>query len=161
MKKRCLVVFLAFAGLAALPAATVSVIVVETGLPPGTGQAESSSVWESGVMDALFDAGHIVSNAPIMRLKTLPGTEISADLRREFDEARLGGADYLVLVVLAYPENAPEHPREVFMRLYSVSSGKIVQEISVTSAAWESSGQEFQDAKRNAGRFVPRIALKG
>jgi hypothetical protein len=161
MKKRCLLAFFAFTGLAALPAATVSVLVVETGLFPETGQAESSSVWESGVMDALFDAGHIVSNAPIVRLKTLPGPGIPAELRRDFDEARLGGADFLVLVFLTYPETDPEHPSEVLIRLYSVSSGKILHEIFVTAAVWESSGKEFLDAKKNAGKLVPRMALKG
>jgi hypothetical protein len=160
MRKRCLLIFLAFAGFTALPAATVSVQVVETGLSPEIERTESSLVWESGVMDAFFDAGHIVSNAPIIRLKTLPDREIPPELRRDFDEARLGGADFFVMVFLTYPEDSLEHPKEVFMRLYSVSSGKMLHEISLT-AVWESSDREFLDAKNNAGKIISQLALKG
>ncbi|MDR2209997.1 MAG: hypothetical protein LBO65_00815 [Spirochaetaceae bacterium] len=161
MKRRFIVLILVFAGLTVLQGATVSVLIIETGLPSGTGRTESASVWESGIMDALFDAGHIVSNAPILRLPAAPDSEIPSQARRDFDEARLGGADFFVMVFLSYPEEDPEHPREVRMKVFSVSSGKLLYESSVAAKPWENSEKEFTDAKISAKRLIPQLAHRG
>jgi hypothetical protein len=164
MKKWCLVFIFGCISLLTLQGATVSVLVVETGLPPGAEQRESASVWESGIMDALFDAGHIVSNAPVLRISGVPGGtpggEIPPEARRDFDEARLGGSDFFVLVFLSYPDGG-EHPREICIRVFSVNDGEMLYETFQTARSWESPEAEFQDAKRNGGRIIPRLAHKG
>jgi hypothetical protein len=90
----------------ALPAsaATVGLAVVEVGLSPDAARPEASFAWESGALDALFGAGHIGSNAPIARLGAglLNPAGLPADEYYGVDEARTGGADWLLLVVLRY-----------------------------------------------------------
>ena len=167
MKKRFLACVLALAGFFAAEAATVSVLVIETGLPSGMGRTESASVWESGFMDACFDAGHIVSNAPSMRIPEASSEEFPPEAQGDFDRARLGGADYLIVVFLNYPDGAgakgPEgvHPRDVFIKVFHVSSGDLVYKMPVQVEFRASRDEEFLDAKRSAGRIIFRLALKG
>jgi hypothetical protein len=161
MKKWCLALFLVSVGWISLQAATVSVLIVETGLPPGTEHSPSASIWESGIMDAFFDAGHIVSNAPILQIPDMPDSELPPEARRDFDEARLGGADFFVMVLLSYPKDSLEHPKEVSIRLFSISSGKMIYQSSLTVRVWENPEEEFRDAKRNGGRIIPQLVMKG
>ena len=176
MKRQFLAFFLAFAGFMSLRAATVSVLVVEAGLPPGNGCTPSAEVWESGMMDVFFDAGHIVSNAPCLQIDEAAGTGKAArnalppEVNHDFDEARLGGADFFVLVFLNYAggmytadaeEYPVECPKEVFIQVYSVSSGSLLYEVSVNARTWGSFDEEFLDAKRNAGKVVPQLVKKG
>ncbi len=92
-----------------IQAATVAVQIVESGPSLESGFIESSSAWEYAVMDALFDAGHIVSNAPIRRLDTgiLSSAAFMADTMQGVMEAKNGGADLLILVLLEYKKPAP------------------------------------------------------
>ncbi|GHV86611.1 hypothetical protein AGMMS50230_22190 [Spirochaetia bacterium] len=179
MNKWFLVLIFALLGLVSLPAATVSILVIETGLPPGTTQTESASVWESGIMDVCFDAGHIVSNAPAMVLPAVTAAVLPQEAQRDFDEARLGGADFFIMVLLRYagapaaavPETSAEavteaaaetkQPKVVSIAVFRVSSGELLYETSVSAHIWGSSGEEFLDVKRNAGRILPRLVLKG
>jgi hypothetical protein len=144
LKRKTLWAFLFFAALAwPLSAATVNFLVVETGSPrpdsPGEGALpfESSALWEACLLDVFFEAGHIVSNSPILRLaglraadfpgKNSPGGEFPREVRPELEEAALGGADYLVLVLLSYPPGAGDtkkRPEEVDMRIYSLKPGE-------------------------------------
>jgi hypothetical protein len=158
MKKWCLAFFLVSVGWISLQAATVSVLVVETGLPPGTGPSPSASIWESGIMDAFFDAGHIVSNAPILQIPDMQNSEMPPEARREFDQARIGGADFFVMVLLSYPADSLEHPKEVSIRLFSVSTGKMIYQTSLTVQVWENPEEEFRAAKRNGGRIIPQLS---
>lgn len=97
-------IFAAFAFLgAAASAATVSMILFESGMRDGTPKAEASSAWENGVMDALFEDGNIVSNADSVRLAK-PGLPSSS---YGLAEARLGGAEYVVQISLDYDTETP------------------------------------------------------
>jgi hypothetical protein len=106
--RRILGIFFLLSALS-IQAATVAVQVVESGPSLESGFIESSSAWEYAVMDALFDAGHIVSNAPIRRLDTgiLNSTAFMADTMQGVVEAKNGGADLLILVLLEYKNPAP------------------------------------------------------
>ncbi|MDR2313499.1 MAG: hypothetical protein LBE02_03105 [Spirochaetaceae bacterium] len=167
MKRHFIALILAFAGFISLHAATVSVLVVEAGFLSGTGRTQSAAVWESGIMDVLFDAGHIVFNAPILRIPAAPGnpaapdSQIPLQARRDFDEARLGGAEFFVMVLLLFPEGGPEHPREIRMKIFSVSTGKLLYESSVIAKPWEDSGEELADAKKSAERLIPQLVHRG
>ena len=168
MKKQSLALILVFLGFMSLNAATVSVLVVESGLPPGNGCTSSAEVWESGFMDTFFDAGHIVSNAPCFQIGSIldSNADIAAsrvlprEVNGDFDQARIGGADFFVLVILNYTESM-EHPKDVIIRVFSVSTGDLLHETKGTVKAWINTDEEFLDVKRQAGRIVPHLVKKG
>jgi hypothetical protein len=159
-----------------LSAATVSFLVVETGLPSGSVQPESSARWEGGVMGVFFDAGHIVFNSPVMRLDQKPswgsGT-IPPELRGEFNDAKTGGADYFVLVLLEYSGGqaaAPEpkaggspqdKPRTIQMRLFNTTSGALLYEMSSAgNVSFSSPKEELLDIKNSAQKLIPQLNRK-
>jgi hypothetical protein len=108
MKNRRFLAILFLSSALAVQAATVAVQVVESGPSLESGFLESSSAWEYGLMDALFNAGHIVSNAPIARLDagldagTRTAADFMADTMQGVVEAKNGGADMLILAFLEY-----------------------------------------------------------
>jgi len=158
MKKLFFAVVIFVMGFMPLAAATVSVLVIETGLPPETGLSPSASVWESGVMDAFFDAGFIVSNAPSMQLAKASGSQLPPEARREFEEARLGGADLFFVVHLNYSAlDAAEQNKSVFIAVFSVSSGELIYETSMGTRSWGNPNEEFLIAKQNTGNIILRL----
>jgi hypothetical protein len=137
------------------------------------------------MMDAFFDAGHIVSNAPAFQLGDASGA-IPREAGHDFDLARTGGAEFFVLVVLKYTDGfvpaseqaadnsaadsaeeseaqwqTPDHPKEVFIRVFRVSSGALLHETKLSEKVWNSGDEEFIDAKRYAGKVVPQLSRKG
>ena len=164
MKKYYLALLLCFAGFMSLSAATVSVLVVEAGLPSGSGCTPSAEIWESGMMDAFFEAGHIVSNAPCYQIAAFINKvsgALPSDVGQDFDQARLGGVDFFVLILLNYHDGDSGLPKDVFIRVFRVSSGDLLYETSLNARVWGSKDEEFLDAKRNAGKVVPQLAKKG
>jgi len=159
MKKLFLALVIIVMGFMPLTAATVSVLVIETGLPPETGLSPSASVWESGVMDAFFDAGFIVSNAPSLQLAKASGSQLPPEARREFEEARLGGADLFFVVYLNYPASADaaEQNKSVFIAVFSVSSGELIYETTMGTRSWGNPNEEFLIAKQNTGNIILRL----
>ena len=170
MKKQSFVLILSILCLMSLNAATVSVLVVETGLSSGNGCTPSAMVWESGFMDTFFEAGHIVSNAPCMQIvnafdsnadRFASSGVLPREVNGDFDQARIGGADFFVLVILDYKDGSTEHPQEVSIRLFSVSTGDLVYETKVAARIWINSDEEFLDAKNHAGKVIPQLSKKG
>jgi hypothetical protein len=99
-------------------AATVSIMVVETG---GSGAGGMATFWESGIMNELFESGHIVSNAPAVWVPHTDGRELPAEARRELNEAANGGADYFVVILLANKDGTetPE-PEKLVLYIYKI-----------------------------------------
>jgi len=162
MKKLLLAIVIVVMGFMPLTAATVSVLVIETGLPSETGLSPSASVWESGVMDAFFDAGYIVSNAPSMQLAKASISQIPPEARRDFEEARLGGADFFVVVHLNYPASVDgtavaELPKTVVMAAFSIATGEVIYEASMGTRSWGNPREEFMIAKQNTGNLILRL----
>lgn len=166
MKKPFITLVILILGSMPLMAATVSVLVIETGLPSGKGRSSSASVWESGVMDAFFDAGYIVSNAPSIQLDKAPALQLPAEARREYEEARLGGADFFVVVQLIYPCQSnestidvpvQEQPKSVSIAVFKVSSGELIYQASVGNRIFGNSNEEFLIAKQNTGKIILHI----
>ena len=83
MAKKCLmtVVFLCVFFLFRVEAATVSFLVIETGLTDEAGSRQHSGLWESGLLDVFFESGHIVSNAPILRLLSKPSGDFPEEAK--------------------------------------------------------------------------------
>jgi hypothetical protein len=133
-------------------AATVSVLVIETGLQEGLPAAEFSLLWENALMDSFFEGGHIVSNAPVMRLKGSAGTGFPEEARSELNNAQEGGADFLVVALLDYRgsrDGKVLKPAGISCRLFRVTPYRLLFE--------EAYAGEFSSAGLAAGALLPRI----
>ncbi len=97
-------------------AAMVSFYVIEAGINE---EADSrySQLWENAFMDVFFDAGYIISNAPVLRLEKSPSNILQVV---DIKEAGVGGIDYMLIVLLEYKIDAPS-PEEVSFFIYKVS----------------------------------------
>jgi hypothetical protein len=152
-------VFISSAVLAPVSAYTVSFIVVETGLPEEQGVCESSTLWETGLLDVFFDAGHIVSNAPLLRLDELPAKQFPDEAVESLDGANAGGADYVVLALLDYrgsgvPYTIPK-PKQVSLRLFKTSPFRFIREEKFTDS--RKAGEDFISAKQAAVKMLPYL----
>jgi len=82
---------------------------------------------EDGVMDELFNAGHIVFNAS----STKPVKQRGLDTYKEPEDlltAKSGGASFLLEIAMHYTlEKGKEIPQTADYRLFKVSSGKILK----------------------------------
>ena len=153
--KRFLVIVLLFMLLTfSASASTVSFLVVETGLNDGiTGTQTSSRLWEEGLMGFFFDAGHIVTNNPILRMdKKAPVDIHGTTIEYDFNDAVLGGAEYIVLGFLEYViQGNRAVPAKMNIRIYTTVPEELVFEqvfpVGRTSA-------EENLIVRNAGRTI-------
>ncbi|MDR0403036.1 MAG: hypothetical protein LBH35_05535 [Treponema sp.] len=182
MKKWLLPPFMVFFALGTLPAATVSLLVVETGLSGESGRPQSSLLWENGLFDVFFDAGHIVSNAPIMRLPEKTTEKLPGEVRTELDQAKNGGADYFIVILLEYPgapaiEETPVpagtpaltgelsvfggKPEKVYMRIFSVADETLVYEASCAGNTRLDVNEELLEVKKNAAKLIPQLRRRG
>ncbi|MDR0597864.1 MAG: hypothetical protein LBG14_05095 [Treponema sp.] len=106
--------------------ATVSFMVIETGIREEIPTADSSRLWEYALLDVFFDTGHIVSNAPILRAAEKPGKNLPDEARSSLSEALEGGAEFFVVAVLEY-QNPPQggtadlRPRNISLRLFKTA----------------------------------------
>jgi hypothetical protein len=146
------------AGLWIMPAAasTVSFLVIETGLREESPVSESSLLWESALLDVFFDTGHIVSNAPVLRILQNPSRELPEEAREDFNEALSGGADFFVIALLDFretPEGEVPKPRNVSLRLFRIKPYQFLFTQDYTGGTRLSAEEEFSGAK-NAARVI-------
>ena len=135
-------------------ASTVSFLVVETGLNEESPHVQYSSLWEGGLMETFFNAGHIVTNSPILRMKTKPAQVLSGALKEDFDEAYLGGVDYFILGFLCYKmQDGMAIPFEMAIRVYSTAPQALVFERTFPAGSGRTLNEEYQFAQ-NAGRVL-------
>jgi hypothetical protein len=152
---RYITIVLFFITAAAVPAraATVSILVIETGLQKDLPSVEFSRTWEDALMDSLFESGHIVSNVPILRLPGSAGTEFPEEAARaELRNAQEGKADFLVVALLDYrgvADTKAMKPRGVTFRLFQVNPAQAVFERTYSG--------ELPSPGRAAGDLVPHI----
>jgi hypothetical protein len=108
-------------------AANVSVLVIETGASEKNNIAD---LWEDGILDVLFEDGHIVSNAKKIKLSVYPNEEFPPSAINELNEARDGGIDYFVIAILSYPAVLKEDakPERATLRLYRIEPYKFLIE---------------------------------
>jgi hypothetical protein len=160
-----LTVFL-FAGVS-VNAAGVSVMVIESGVP----KQAAASAWENGLMDVLFEAGHVASNARNLVFPegweasgaiTVSTQESSEFIPREaavdLQEAGENGMDYFLLVLLDYvasPQNTtnPAKPKTVTLKLFRTNPVKF---ITSENYRWSSKAGARADYY-NAGRAMRLI----
>ncbi len=150
-----------------LAAATVCVCVVESGLSAEAAPVEASSAWEAGLMAAFFDAGHIVTNAAIVRVPssadegrpTLPDRKFGAMAAKD------GGADVLSVVVLDYrgtvesaESAARPSPSGVAYRILDLGSGSVIAEgVDERQVGTDTATDEAREAGRLARIMMTRL----
>jgi hypothetical protein len=160
--KKCLWagLFVCFFAILPLPAATVSFLVIETGLPYEMGNSVYSSLWESGLLDTFFEAGHIVSNAPIKRLDIKPQKSFPDEARGDLNDAMEGGAEYFVLALLEYPPpgtNEIPKPRNIVLRIFKVSPYKLLYEQLYSDKTSVNMDEEFITIKQSVRELIPHL----
>jgi hypothetical protein len=111
--------------------ATVSFMIIETGLREETPAIESSRLWEDALLDVFFDTGHIVSNSPILRVPEKPQEDLPNEARSSLNEALEGGAEFFIVAVLDY-QNTPQigqdlpKPRGISLRLFKTAPYRVL-----------------------------------
>jgi hypothetical protein len=143
-----------------LSAAAVSFLVVETGLEEEQGASRYSSLYESGLLDVFFDAGHIVSNAPILRLPKAPKQAFPEEAMHDLEAAIEGGMEYFILAQLDYavpPGETIEKPRNIFLRIFRVKPYKLVYEQRYDGTALPTMDDEFLEVKQRAGNLIRHL----
>ena len=142
--------------LLAFPASAlmVSILVVETGISEDVPSMPYAGLWEGGLMDAFFDAGHIVTNSPAFRLERKPAQDLGVFVEDDYNEAIAGGAEYFVLCFLEYQRRGNSvRPVGIELKLYKTDSNRLVYQQSFPAGSGRNNNDEYQIA-RNAGRTV-------
>ncbi len=132
-------------------AATVSFYVVEAGINEEADK-RVSELWETAFMDVFFDAGYIISNAPIMRLDKSPSNILQIV---DFKEASVCGIDYMLIVLLDFKVGLPS-PEEVSFYIYKVNKKEKVLERKIRQKQVPLK-DDYNNMKSIARGFVPYI----
>jgi hypothetical protein len=143
-----------------LPAATVSFLVIETGLREEWGNAGYSALWENSLLDVFFEAGHIVSNAPVMRLNRIPAEDFPREALADFTEAAEGGAEFFILAQLDYrfsPDGAEPAPRNIALRIYRTKPYGLIHEERLEGLEASAARDESARANQIVRRLIPYI----
>ena len=146
-KNLTVVLFLYICAAFPISAASVSFLVIETGLPPGTPEHQYSVLWENNLLDIFFDSEHIVSNSPLLRLSEKPTDDFPEEAGNAFNEARKGGMEFFIIAVVEHPEN------NVSMRLFNTESRYMIRKQEYTRII-PSTAREERENIRNAIRVM-------
>ena len=157
MPKRTLAaaVFLSVFFVFRIQAANVSFLVIETGLSFEAGANQHSELWESGLFDVFFEAGHIASNAPVLRIEANPKGEFPQEALDDLKEATDGGAEYFIIVLLDY--DASQSPQAISLQLFRIDPYEKIFEQHYTGRAFSSTREEYDNLKVVIQGVVPYL----
>jgi hypothetical protein len=130
-----------------LGAATVSVLVMETG-SPGEQSGQYSIMWENGLLEVLFETGHIVTNSPRISLSEKPADGFPNGAEKDYEGAKLGELDYFLVAIVDYALSS------VSLRLFDTNSPKMIHEQKYTVATFRNIKEENDKIKTAAGAMV-------
>jgi hypothetical protein len=146
--------------------ANVSVLVIETGLRDGQTvfYGETASLWETGLMDAFFEEGHIVTNAQAIALEKKPGKELTGEIQGYIADAGDAGIDYFILAYLSYETartgqfSGRSKPAGIEFNLFNITLSKCVwtQYVDLGQAAYPKA-DELGKAKRIGRSLVMHL----
>jgi hypothetical protein len=139
-----------------LSASMVSFLVVEEGVRPGVQAGDYSTAWEDGLMGAFFDAGHIVSNSPVLRIERLSDGELPPELNVDYREAYEGGADYFLIAVLEYRPQETK-PYSVCIKIFTTLSQRLIYEQRFPAGTGVNSRDEYNKALETARIVVAQL----
>jgi hypothetical protein len=151
MLKKSLVLLLFLYAISGLGAATVSVLVIETGQMSEGPVSRYSILWENGLMEVFFESGHIVSNAPIMQLFQKPDEDFPYEAERDFDNAKDGGMQYFLVAVVDNPA-----PSNVTLCLFNTKTRELVQKM-VHADAFKTSREEQEGIKNTIRALAAQL----
>jgi len=137
-------------------AAMISFIVIETGLPESAGRNQHSERWENTLLDVFFEAGHIVSNAPILRLVSRPSVDIETIARADFQEAAEGGADYFIIAQLDFSSSSQQPG--VSLLLFRLRPREKLLEKQLEGRSYVSVREESEILRNTVLGLIPHIS---
>jgi hypothetical protein len=141
-----------------LNAAGVSFLVIESGLDKEAAQMQSSGLWESGLLDVFFEAGHIVTNAPVMRFKIMPDKKLPDEVQNDLHEAIEGGMEYFIIALLEYQTaSAGQKPTQITLRLFRINPLKLLFEHKYSNSKAKNAKEEFDNLKQAARILLGQI----
>ena len=146
-----------------LNAATVSFLVIETGLPQQSPVNRYSAMWENGLMDVFFEQGYIVSNAPMMRLYEKPEPGLPSDAEKELAAAKEGGVEFFIIAIVDYPPPKGQEilkPQKVSLRLFRINAPKMIYEQQYTDKISKSQKEEYDNLKQAVMTLIPHLRDK-
>jgi hypothetical protein len=135
-------------------ATMVSFYLIETGLSENAEDNQLSFLWENAFMDVFFDAGFIVSNAPILRMPNKPVGDIMSQVN--MTAVRNAGIDYLLIAQLDFTVNGS--PCEITFYIYKVNPREKILERQIQGRESRPSREEFEYMKaiaRGLIRYIP------
>jgi len=111
-------------------------------------------------MSIFFEAGHIVTNNPILRIEKqttpeIPGSaDVMAQIEDDVFDAASGGAEYIVFGFLDYQMYGNRAiPSKINIRIYSTAPQELVYEQNFPAGSGRNSNEESQ-LVQNAGRTI-------
>ncbi|GHV81519.1 hypothetical protein AGMMS49991_00770 [Spirochaetia bacterium] len=110
-------------------------------------------------MDGFFEAGHIVSNARVLRLSARPTQELPDETGAEFNAARSWGADYFVLAILDYQDKMTGtlKPGQISLRIYRVTPYQFIIEKKFPGGGNAPVREELANAKKAARVIISHL----
>jgi hypothetical protein len=139
--------------------AEVSLLVVETRLSQEDGNKQHSLAWENALLDACFEAGHVVTNAPLMRLADKTAGDFPEEAAGVMEEALEWGTDFFIIALLDY-EDGGKVPRETTLRLFRSSQRKYAKtyEQKLPGRSFKTLNEESDYLKTTAQGLAARLA---
>jgi len=134
-----------------LHSATVSFLVIEAGLPTEA-ISQQAAMWEDALMDVFFEAGHIVSNSPIIRIRHMPGAGFPDEAEGDYELAREGRMDYFIVAVVNHPA-----PHNVSLRLFRTNSQELIMEHTYTDRTYRTKKEEYDSIRDEIGVLAARV----
>jgi hypothetical protein len=152
-------VLLAMAQGVCVHGATVSCIVIETGIREEIPTIDSSRLWEYALLDVFFDTGHIVSNAPILRVAEKPRKDLPDEARASLNEALEGGVEFFVVAVLDYQNPAQGGTdrlqlRNVSLRIFKTAPYRLLYSREYAPYDIHNNGKDEASNAMNAVRAI-------
>jgi len=153
MKRRLIIIlfFVLFIDFTAW-ASMVSFYVIETGVAEETDTIQHSVNWENALLDIFFDAGHIVCNAPILRLDKKPSEDISKMV--DMKDARDSGVDFILIAQIDYELNS-KSPKEISFFIYNLITNERLLEKKISPDKLKKARSEYEDMKTIVRGLVP------
>ena len=153
-KRYCILAVIFFLFIFPASASMVSFLVVETGIDEDLPQNQISTIWESGLMAAFFDAGYIVTDSPVTRIEKRPQVDLSGAIASDFSEAAGYGAEYFVLGFIEYQNQGGRAiPVGISLKLYKIDSKTLIFERNFPVGTARSPAEEHKLAQ-DAGQVI-------
>ena len=131
----------------------VSFYIIETGVQEDGRENQHSVFWESAFLDVFFDAGHIVSNAPILQMENKP----SGDILRQVNmhEVKNAGIDFIIIAQLDY--NSAVSPAEMSFFVYRINPKEKIFERKVEGRPSRPARDEYEFMKSIARGLITYV----